>query len=163
MRQVLGVREDGDLVRGEFGKPSLARGDGSAFSLSHDDGMAVLAVANEPIGVDVEEIPASYGDPQRSALRYVLTPEELAAVDGGDDPALAFARAWTQVESVLKADGHGFAYPVRGGRLPGGWEVSSETYGGHVISCAARRPPRVVIVPHALSPDAPPPDPGAWA
>ena len=142
LRRVLGVTRDDDLVVGEQGKLSLARG-GPHFCLSHGDDIVVLGVAAHELGVDVERMPERYGRAERDALRYVLSDEQLAAVDGARDPARAFVRAWTRVESVLKADGCGLAYPVRGGCLPEGWQVSFIEFEGYGISCATHGKPIV--------------------
>ncbi|MFC2705217.1 MAG: 4'-phosphopantetheinyl transferase family protein [Olsenella profusa] len=146
LRRVLGVTHDDDLVVGEQGKLSLARG-GPHFCLSHGDDIAVLGVAAHELGVDVERMPERYGHVERDALRYVLSDEQLAAVDGAHDPARAFVRAWTRMEAVLKADGRGLSYPVRGGHLPAGWRVSFVEFEGYGISCATHGKPIVDLCP----------------
>lgn len=144
LRQVLGVMCDDDLIVGEQGKLSLAQ-KGPHFCLSHGDDIVVLGVAAHELGADVERIPKTYERRHRDALRYVLSEDQLCAVEGNDDPARAFVRAWTHVESVLKADGRGLAYPVRGGCLPGGWQVSFVKCGDYGISCASRQKPRITV------------------
>lgn len=141
---VLGVRSDDALVLGPEGKPELAAGS-PHIGLSHDDGMAVLSVAPGEVGVDVEEVPAQYGRLQRDALRRVLSGEGLAQVEASPDPALAFALAWTRVEAVLKADGRGFAFDVRGGQLPQGWQTAHTLVDGHAVTCATREEPAPLV------------------
>lgn len=141
---VLGVRSDDALVLGSEGKPELATGF-PHIGLSHDDGIAVLAVAPDVVGVDVEEVPAQYGRLQRDALRRVLSAEELAQVEASPDPAMAFALAWTRVEAVLKADGRGFAFDVRGGHLPAGWKTAYVLVNGHAVTCAMREEPAIRV------------------
>lgn len=141
---VLGVRSDDALVLGPEGKPELAAGS-PQIGLSHDDGMAVLSVAPGEVGVDVEEVPAQYGRLQRDALRRVLSGEGLAQVEASPDPAMAFALAWTRVEAVLKADGRGFAFDVRGGNLPQGWKTTHALVDGHAVTCATREEPAPLV------------------
>lgn len=141
---VLGVRSDDALVLGPEGKPELAAGS-PHIGLSHDDGMAVLSVAPGEVGVDVEEVPAQYGRLQRDALRRVLSGEGLAQVEASPDPALAFALAWTRVEAVLKADGRGFAFDVRGGQLPQGWQTAHTLVDGYAVTCATREEPAPLV------------------
>jgi 4'-phosphopantetheinyl transferase EntD len=141
---VLGVRSDDALALGPEGKPELAAGS-PHIGLSHDDGMAVLAVAPGVVGVDVEEVPAQYGRLQRDALRRVLSGEGLAQVEASPDPAVAFALAWTRVEAVLKADGRGFAFDVRGGNLPQGWKTTHALVDGHAVTCATREGPAPLV------------------
>jgi phosphopantetheinyl transferase len=137
---VLSVRTDDAVVLGPEGKPELAAGS-PHIGLSHDDDMAVLAVAPGVVGVDVEEVPAQYGRLQRDALRRVLSAEEFSQVEASPDPAVAFALAWTRVEAVLKADGRGFAFDVRGGKLPQGWKTTYVLVDGHAVACATREEP----------------------
>lgn len=144
LASVLGVRSDDALALGPEGKPELATGF-PHIGLSHDDGMAVLAIAPGVVGVDVEEVPAQYGRLQRDALRRVLSAEELAKTEASPDPAMAFALAWTRVEAVLKADGRGFAFDVRGGQLPQGWQTTHALVDGHAVTCATREEPDPLV------------------
>jgi phosphopantetheinyl transferase len=107
--------------------------------------MAVLAVADGVVGVDVEEVPAQYGSLQRDALRGVLSAEHIERVECAPDPALSFALAWTRVEAVLKADGRGFAFDVRGGHLPAGWKTAYVLVDGHAVTCATREEPTLLV------------------
>ncbi len=140
LASVLGVRADEQLALGPEGKPELSAGS-PRIGLSHDDAMAVLAVADGVVGVDVEEVPAQYGSLQRDALRGVLSAEHIERVERAPDPALSFALAWTHVEAVLKADGRGFAFDVRGGNLPQGWKTAHVLVAGHAVTCATREEP----------------------
>lgn len=160
--QALGVMRDEDLVVGDEGKLALAAG-GPEFNISHDDELAVLAVAGPgceglvggPVGVDVEDVPDVYGEPQNAALRAVLSAEQLTEVESAEDPALACALAWTRVEAVLKADGRGFAFRARGGRLPEGWTVAQEVLEPvagerHALAVAAGEKPEVLVAWHDM-------------
>jgi 4'-phosphopantetheinyl transferase len=95
-----------------LGKPRLALAGAPAFNLSHARGMALVAVSGgAAVGVDVEQV-HGLRDVLALAQRF-LTPTEAAAVvaattaPGGRD--LAFLRAWTRKEAVLKASGHGLS------------------------------------------------------
>jgi phosphopantetheinyl transferase len=144
LASVLGVRADEQLTLGPEGKPELSAGS-PRIGLSHDDAMAVLAVADGVVGVDVEEVPAQYGRLQREALRGVLSAEHIGGVESAPDPALSFALAWTRVEAVLKADGRGFAFDVRGGNLPAGWKTAHVLVDGHAVTCATREEPALLV------------------
>lgn len=144
LASVLGVRADEQLTLGPEGKPELFAGS-PRIGLSHDDAMAVLAVADGVVGVDVEEVPAQYGRLQREALRGVLSAEHIGRVESAPDPALSFALAWTRVEAVLKADGRGFAFDVRGGNLPAGWKTAHVLVDGHAVTCATREEPALLV------------------
>jgi 4'-phosphopantetheinyl transferase len=93
---------------GSHGKPRAA---GSAqFSLSHTDGLALIAVSAADVGVDVEVIRDS-----PSADRLIsrcLTAAEQAVVARADDTTTAFLRYWTAKESYVKGLGLGLAEPL---------------------------------------------------
>ena len=74
---------------------------GPLFSISHSGERVVLAVADVPVGVDVEKRDRRL-DPTRLAKRMLL-PEERAAIATPDD----FLRTWTRKEALVKATGEG--------------------------------------------------------
>jgi 4'-phosphopantetheinyl transferase len=87
---------------GEHGKPELA-GREPCFSLSHCDDLALVAVADAEVGVDVE--PASR---RVDAVPRVLTPAELATLPA-DGREAALLRLWCRKEALAKARGTGMA------------------------------------------------------
>ena len=85
---------------GVHGKPEVDGG--PRFSLSHCDDLALVAVADVEVGVDVEP------DARRvDAVPRVLTPAELASVAAGDRRGLL--RLWCRKEALAKARGTGLA------------------------------------------------------
>jgi 4'-phosphopantetheinyl transferase len=113
LRRVLGHYLDAepgeeDIAVGEHGKPRLREGGGLEFNLSHSQNLALVAVAERPVGVDVEAI-----RPRRDLVGLAerfLDPEAAAAV--GEAPEAeregVFYRAWTRHEARLKCLGTGF-------------------------------------------------------
>ena len=95
------------------GKPRLAHPGAPAFNLSHTDGLALVAVARSPVGIDVERL-RPLADAPGLARRF-LAPAEATAVAAGGAAArdAAFLRVWTRKEAVLKASGHGLALDTR--------------------------------------------------
>lgn len=86
-----------DYGRGAAGKPFFRNRPELHFSLSHGDGLAVCAIADRPVGVDVEgQRPVS-----EALLRRYFTPEERAAAEP--------LRLWTLKESCCKMTGRGLA------------------------------------------------------
>ena len=73
------------------------------WSISHDAVRVAGAVFEGPIGIDLERIVLR----RQALMERVLQPEEWALFEG--DRALAFTRAWTAKEAVLKAAGVGLA------------------------------------------------------
>lgn len=106
------VRLPCPLCGDPHGRPAVAGGAGPHFSLSHTEGLALLAFADRPVGADVERLPSAsmVADVARSLHPQEQT--ELAELPPADRP-LAFARCWTRKEACLKGTGEGLA----GGRM----------------------------------------------
>jgi 4'-phosphopantetheinyl transferase len=112
LRRVLGnyletEPDEGDLVVGQSGKPALREGNGLEFNLSHSRNLALVAVAERPVGIDVEAIRPGR-DVVRLAQRF-LDPEAAAAVSEAAEAERdrTFYRAWTRHEARLKCLGSG--------------------------------------------------------
>jgi 4'-phosphopantetheinyl transferase len=88
----------GELVYPAHGRPRLPGG--PEFSIAHGGGLVACAVADAPIGLDLE----AQGAARAEQLRFVLSAEELAAVAAG---ALDPTDAWVMKEAVSKAAGRG--------------------------------------------------------
>lgn len=96
---------------GEQGKP-LPCG-GLHYSLSHAGTYAVAAVADVPVGIDMEE-ECRFVDGERLARRF-LTQQELllyGQLSQTEKPRM-LAKAWTRKEAFSKADGRGMAIDFR--------------------------------------------------
>jgi phosphopantetheinyl transferase len=112
LRRVLGhyleaEPREGDLVVGQRGKPALRNGNGLEFNLSHSRDLALVAVAERPVGIDVEAI-----RPRRDlvglAERVLPTGDAAAVRDAiGAERERAFYRAWTRHEACVKCLGTG--------------------------------------------------------
>ena len=109
------------LRLGEHGKPEIANH--TPFNLTHADRFAVLATAEQSVGVDMESSlhPTNYFN---VAARF-FHPDEVAYVESAANPQDAFFVIWALKESYLKAEGSGFS------RGPGSFAVLPEgTDGG---------------------------------
>jgi 4'-phosphopantetheinyl transferase len=99
------------LRTGRHGKPDLDGVPGVSFSLSHADGMAVVAVAaGGAVGVDIERL-RSLREARELAEQF-FTPQEAEQVRAAADPTPAFLSLWTCKESLLKAIGVGLSAPL---------------------------------------------------
>lgn len=138
---VLGVHSDGDLTFSPSGKPSLTRG-GLFFSISHDDALAVMAVARRPLGVDVEAIDSEIDRGSALALEKLYGRQALEKHRRWNEDPILYSKLWTQAEAFLKADGCG----IQGlesrslQEISHGWTVYSKRHFNHVVSCAYRKP-----------------------
>jgi 4'-phosphopantetheinyl transferase len=93
---------------GPQGKPRLESHPAIHFNLSHGGGWAVVALADRPVGVDIEPVaPFAHLD---EVAAGVLHGEERAALHARPDRLLeGFFRAWVRKEAVLKYAGLGLS------------------------------------------------------
>ncbi|MEV5604961.1 4'-phosphopantetheinyl transferase superfamily protein [Streptomyces sp. NPDC052299] len=144
------TRERCPSCDGPHGRP--ATGGGTHFSLSHTRGVALLAFADAPVGVDVERVPDARVVAEVSGQLHPAEAAELAGLPQEERPA-AFARVWTRKEAYLKGEGTGLAggldreHVGTGPRPvgPPGWAVTDVAvpagYAAAVAVRAAGRPP----------------------
>ena len=124
------------------GKPVVVGG-GPEFSVAHSGGLVAVAVAADPVGVDVEQLDGRArplggdGDPEALARLVLAEPERaaLAEVDPSER-ARAFLVAWVRKEAVTKATGDGLSAPF-----------------SQVVVAAAAGPPRVTSWPYPQAPE----------
>lgn len=117
-----------------YGKPFVP-GNPVHFNLSHSREWVVLAVANTPVGVDVEDCK----ERDLESIAEFLAPEETAkliALPPPSDRLKAFYEIWTAKESYVKATGTGFHQPFHEfsvTRLPSPWHVCHQPLGDNSI------------------------------
>jgi 4'-phosphopantetheinyl transferase len=90
------------------GKPYLVGWESLEFNLSHADDLALLVVADRPVGIDVErERPLTS---MAQMMEIAFSPAEQAAIYQlpHEDQQHAFYRTWTRKEALMKGRGEGF-------------------------------------------------------
>lgn len=99
--------------RGANGKPFLPDLPHFHFSLAHSGDWAVCAVAEHPVGVDIEHLPsmADVIDVARHCFTQVEQ-RHLFALPEADQPSV-FCKFWTIKESYMKATGLGLQIAPR--------------------------------------------------
>ncbi|MGW6272436.1 4'-phosphopantetheinyl transferase family protein [Streptomyces sp. NPDC055060] len=102
------VRLPCPLCGAPHGRPAVAGGVGPHFSLSHTDGLALLAFADRPVGADVERLPSADMVADVASALHPQEQAELAELPNTERP-LAFTRCWTRKEACLKGTGEGLA------------------------------------------------------
>jgi 4'-phosphopantetheinyl transferase len=118
------------------GKPRAAASD-LQHSVSHSGDLIAVAVAHDPVGIDVEQSDTRRHDTDALA-RLVFSGAERAALATAD-PAVrvrGFLVAWTRKEAVTKATGDGLRVAF-----------------SQVVVAADAGPPRVVSWPYPQPPD----------
>ncbi|MET9433231.1 4'-phosphopantetheinyl transferase superfamily protein [Streptomyces sp. NPDC006551] len=78
------------------------------FSLSHCEGLSLLAFATTPVGVDVEPVPDAAAVAEVADVLHPREAAELAGLPAAVRPS-AFARVWTRKEAYLKGTGVGLS------------------------------------------------------
>ena len=134
-----------DRTCGQCGEPHgkpVIEGGGVEHSVAHSGDLVAVAVAQAPVGVDVEQLDGrprplgGDGDPDALA-RLVLSAAERAALAKVPPAgrARAFLIAWTRKEAVAKATGDGLRAAF-----------------SDVVVAAGAGPPRLVSWPYSRSP-----------
>lgn len=94
----------------EHGKPFLKDHPEVHFNLSHCKNGIMVAVSNQPIGVDIE----SYCNVSDSLIRYTMNEAEQHIIQTSDDPIRTFTEYWTKKEAVFKLRGTGITKDLHG-------------------------------------------------
>ncbi len=135
------------LCGGPHGRPVVADA-ALHFSLSHSDGLVLLAVAGVPVGVDVERLPELRVADGIVPRLHPAEAAELSVLPPGERRA-AFGRLWTRKEAYLKGLGTGLARDlsadyvgagVHPRREPPGWRIDDvEVPDGYTAAVALAR------------------------
>src|SRR5262249_51803263 len=98
------------FTTGAHGKPGIT-GSSLAFSLSHVEGLALIAVdAEGEVGVDLERVrPIRMGQPRRGQIEVAgaqVAPPPLSR----EEADARFLQAWVRLEALAKFDGCGIGH-----------------------------------------------------
>jgi 4'-phosphopantetheinyl transferase len=131
MRRILGscLQVSPDQVRfryGAKGKPEISESSsGLHFNLSHSDDWAILAIAGEPVGVDLEAIDTRVKTTELAQRFFSREDRDWLLAQPEELRHRAFFRLWVTREAWLKATGDGLAFPLD--RLVSEWTGESIT------------------------------------
>jgi 4'-phosphopantetheinyl transferase len=117
LRRILGAYLDTDshslrLATTSYGKPYL-EGEPAHFNVTHSHELALIAVAMQPVGVDVEYTLRRLNDRDDLAERFFARTEyqQLQSLPVWQRTA-AFFNCWTRKEAYIKALGEGLSHPL---------------------------------------------------
>ena len=97
------------IAFGEHGKPYLPEYPYVHFNISHCNAGCAVAVANCPIGVDIQDVrPFSW-----DIAKQVCCDQELAELETSADRAMLFTKMWAMKESYMKMIGSGIIYGAK--------------------------------------------------
>ena len=126
---------DLSLCRLRYGKPVLANNPDIHFNLSHSGMLAVGAVSDQPVGVDVETLQNA----DSGIMDMCFHPIEQEWINHAKDQRREFTRLWTRKESYLKLRETGLACTLNsfcvlpGKDFPNGISYSEKDEMGHMI------------------------------
>lgn len=135
LRECFGITSF-EIAFGEYGKPYLLEHPGIHFSISHCDTGCLVAVADQPIGVDIQDIrPVS-----REVVCRVCSACELEEFDQSQDKDCVFAKMWAAKESYGKKSGMGLQYELQHDcRKKAGVIISVDERKGYTIGLCLER------------------------
>lgn len=86
-------------------KPYLPSHPSIFFNVTHSEGFAIIAIANSPIGVDIENVNKDFD--YKEVLSSIFTKSEVDEVFNSNDKQRTFYKLWTRKEAIVKATGKG--------------------------------------------------------
>lgn len=104
LEKCYGISSNPVFIEGEHGKPVMAEHKNIHFNMSHCQKAVACVVDDNPIGIDIENIPETL---REGLCEYVFDKEELTMIHNAENPQIEFARLWTMKESYVKFTGTG--------------------------------------------------------
>jgi 4'-phosphopantetheinyl transferase len=129
LRRLLGSRlgvpaAEVQLIDGAHGKPALAPchdaiANGLSFNLTHSGELALVALGQGDLGVDLES-PLRVVDAMAVVRRFFSEAERngFESLPAGADRDRLFFRVWTRKEALVKAVGRGLSCPLSSFTVP---------------------------------------------
>lgn len=103
LEQCYGISEKPLFEYAGHGKPSIIGHPDIHFNLSHCSQAAICAIADTPVGADIEVV-----RPYKPSLaEYVMNASEMHAINKAPRPDVMFTQLWTMKEATLKLSGMG--------------------------------------------------------
>lgn len=129
VKSLIGLEDGADFLYNENGKP-FAEGK-KHFSISHQENILAVAVADVPVGVDIQKL-IPY--PNKIA-QQIANEKELEKITQSKNPSIELTKLWTKKESYLKMLGLNMARDLKT-LLDGANDVSFNfKKGGNYIVC----------------------------
>ncbi len=134
LKQYLGVGKEDELTKNAHGKPLLTFGE-KYFNLSHGGNYVALALAENEVGVDIEQV-RPYHEATARRVFDETTYHKLQMLSG-EARDRKFTELWTKLEAKLKFRGTGFGESLKKEQLDGGGTVTLLVREDCYVSCAA--------------------------
>jgi 4'-phosphopantetheinyl transferase len=105
LKNEYGITDPLEYEYEEKGKPNILGHADIHFNISHCKNGVVVAVADAPIGIDIECIERM----DLKVARRVCNEEEYDNIIKSKDPKLEFCKLWTIKEAIVKQSGQGIS------------------------------------------------------
>lgn len=109
LKEEYGISTPPHFTIGAHGKPYLTEYPDIHFNLSHCKNAVICAIADKPIGVDIE----CERNINSSLIRYTMSDAEINQIEHSNNPADTFLQLWTAKEAVFKLTGSGITDNVK--------------------------------------------------
>ncbi|MDY2943506.1 MAG: 4'-phosphopantetheinyl transferase superfamily protein [Paludibacteraceae bacterium] len=139
LREHYGIEGDLLFTYNEYGKPDLYTNAANRiddklkpyFSISHCKQAIAVAVADTPIGIDIETL----RHPSESLIEKTMNEQERHQIAAAESPDNMFTALWTRKEAVLKCKGTGIIDDLHSVLTPThiGEDYQIETVNDHLI------------------------------
>lgn len=103
LREYYGISELPQIVKAANGKPRFPAYPSIYFSLSHCKAAVMAAVADRPVGCDVEDIVTR--EELEDLMGVAFTDAECRQIRNSSSPVLELTRIWTRKEAIVKCGG----------------------------------------------------------
>ena len=134
------------IARTEYGKPYFEERRDIHFSISHAGEYILIAVGEDPLGVDIEK--RRKINCERLG-RKIMTDEEYRIFLESEDREEEFYRRWVLMESYVKWTGLGFAGGIQG--LPmNGWSSFLYIDRGYFAAVRTEFPAEIILSEYRL-------------
>ncbi len=97
------------FYKNKYGKPYLKNHSDFHFNLSHTRNAIIAAIADKPIGIDIEKIRVADA---KIAKRFFTESEVAYIIKARIDMDKRFYEVWTKKEAYIKFMGKGFSIPL---------------------------------------------------
>jgi len=114
-----------EFTIGENKKPEMRTESNKIhFNVSHSGELALIAISNSPIGVDIERIEPGFK--YDDILKHSFSELEISGIEQAADSREVFFRLWTRKEALTKANSKGLDDDLRYIPCLDGWHYLNE-------------------------------------
>ncbi|MCM1282867.1 MAG: 4'-phosphopantetheinyl transferase superfamily protein [Muribaculaceae bacterium] len=138
-RQLAVENDSLHFQQSEHGKPFLCGHEGFHFNWSHAKDALALAVADSPVGIDLEQCPPR-GDVEKLARRFYTKKEASYVLQADEGRETRFCEIWTRKEAWTKCTGSGLTVALDSFDVTSDPRLTTFRHGDYMISLCCDSP-----------------------